>query len=267
MVKMVVAYDGTDFSGFAAQRVSPRCAPSAACSAQAIGKVLRHDVRAHLRGPHRRGRARVGPGRELRVGARARRVAAPVGGQLDARSRGGRAVVRDRRARLRRPARRAVAALPLHDPQPAGARPVPRSLRVVGPRTARPARAAARGRSVRRRARLRVVLPQGPGRIVDSRGACSIRAGTTRATACCATRSARRRSAGRWCARSSARSWRSARASAGPGEMLAVLRAADRDTRGAARPAAWPVPLGGRLLVVTRPGACCPSSSARSRAA
>ena len=129
---MVVAYDGTDFSGFAASPASRACAPSAACSAQAIGKVLRHDVRAHVRGPHRRGRARVGSGRELRVGARARPVAAAVGGQLDARSGGSRAVVRARRSRLRRAPRRAVAALPLHDPQSAGARSVPRSLRRGG---------------------------------------------------------------------------------------------------------------------------------------
>ena len=65
--------------------------------------------------------------------------------------------------------RRAVAAVPLHDRQPAGARPVPRPVRLVGARTARPARAAVGRRPVRRRARLRVVLPQGTRRIVDSR--------------------------------------------------------------------------------------------------
>ena len=59
-----------------------------------------------MRGADRRGRARVGSGRELRVGARPRRVAAAVGGELDARARGGRAVVRDRRARVRRASRR-----------------------------------------------------------------------------------------------------------------------------------------------------------------
>ena len=41
---MVVAYDGTDFSGFAVQRASPTCVPSAACSARRSRKVLRHDV-------------------------------------------------------------------------------------------------------------------------------------------------------------------------------------------------------------------------------
>ena len=91
---MVVAYDGTDFNGFApadptrrahrGRRARPR---------DRQGAAPRRG--AHVRGSHRRGRARVGSGRELRVGARARRVAAAVGGQLDARARSGRAFVRD----------------------------------------------------------------------------------------------------------------------------------------------------------------------------
>ena len=67
--------------------------------------------------------------------------------------------------------------VPLHDREPAGARPVPRPVRVVGARAARPARAAARRRPVPRRARLRVVLPQGPARARRRCGACSSRAG------------------------------------------------------------------------------------------
>jgi tRNA pseudouridine38-40 synthase len=44
IVKMVVAYDGTDFSGFAVQRGQPAVRTVAGVLAQAIGKVLRHDV-------------------------------------------------------------------------------------------------------------------------------------------------------------------------------------------------------------------------------
>src|SRR5258708_4861195 len=44
MVKMVVAYDGTDFSGFAAQPGQPAVRTVGGVLAQAVGKVLRHDV-------------------------------------------------------------------------------------------------------------------------------------------------------------------------------------------------------------------------------
>ena len=44
VVKMVVAYDGTDFSGFAAQPGQPAVRTVGGVLAQAIGKVLRHDV-------------------------------------------------------------------------------------------------------------------------------------------------------------------------------------------------------------------------------
>jgi tRNA pseudouridine38-40 synthase len=43
-VKMVVAYDGTDFSGFAAQSNQPGVRTVGGLLAGAIGKVLRHDV-------------------------------------------------------------------------------------------------------------------------------------------------------------------------------------------------------------------------------
>jgi tRNA pseudouridine38-40 synthase len=43
-VKMVVAYDGTDFSGFAAQSGQPGVRTVGGVLAQSIGKVLRHDV-------------------------------------------------------------------------------------------------------------------------------------------------------------------------------------------------------------------------------
>src|SRR6476620_5547174 len=44
VVKMVVAYDGTDFSGFAAQSGQPAVRTVGGVLAQAVGKVLRHDV-------------------------------------------------------------------------------------------------------------------------------------------------------------------------------------------------------------------------------
>jgi len=43
-VKMVVAYDGTDFSGFAHQPNQPHVRTVGGVLAQAIGKILRHDV-------------------------------------------------------------------------------------------------------------------------------------------------------------------------------------------------------------------------------
>ena len=43
-VKMVVAYDGTDFSGFAVQPGQPHVRTVGGVLAQALGKVLRHDV-------------------------------------------------------------------------------------------------------------------------------------------------------------------------------------------------------------------------------
>ena len=43
-VKLVVAYDGTDFSGFAAQPNQPAVRTVGGALAAAIGKVLRHDV-------------------------------------------------------------------------------------------------------------------------------------------------------------------------------------------------------------------------------
>src|SRR5437868_7889974 len=44
MVKMVVAYDGTDFSGFAAQPNQPGVRTVGGVLAEAVAKVLRHDV-------------------------------------------------------------------------------------------------------------------------------------------------------------------------------------------------------------------------------
>ena len=158
----------------------------------------------HVRGPNRRGRARVGSGRELRVGARPRRVAAPVGGQLDARPRGGRAVVRDRRARLRRGTARSGARTATRSST--GRFPIRSAIASSGGCPSRSTcarcgwpriRSSASTTSRRSAARARGIVADAP---------CWIRGGTTKATACCATRSAPARSAGRWCAPSSARS-------------------------------------------------------------
>src|SRR5207253_6237743 len=43
-VKLVVAYDGTDFSGFARQPGQPGVRTVGGVLAQAIGKILRHDI-------------------------------------------------------------------------------------------------------------------------------------------------------------------------------------------------------------------------------
>ena len=80
--------------------------------------------------------------------------------------------------------------LPLHGGEPARPRPVPRPVRLVGARAARPARAAPRRRPVRGRARLRRLLPPGPRGLDDGAPRAATPTGTTSATACCATRSA-----------------------------------------------------------------------------
>ena len=83
-----------------------------------------------------------------------------------------------------------VADLPLHDLEPAGARPVSRSLHVVGARAARPARAATRRPT---RSSASTTSPRSVARVRKARrrrAGCSSRGGSTRATACCATRSA-----------------------------------------------------------------------------
>jgi tRNA pseudouridine38-40 synthase len=49
-VKLVVAYDGTDFSGFAAQPGQPGVRTVGGVLAHAIGKVLRHDVQLSCAG-------------------------------------------------------------------------------------------------------------------------------------------------------------------------------------------------------------------------
>jgi len=50
LVKLVVAYDGTDFSGFADQPNQPHVRTVGGVLAQAIGKILRHDVQLSCAG-------------------------------------------------------------------------------------------------------------------------------------------------------------------------------------------------------------------------
>ncbi len=120
-----------------------------------------------MRGPDRRGCALLGPGRELPVGTGARPTPTPGGDHVDARAGGGDPLGRARESAVRCPALGPVAQLPLHDPQPVRAGSVPRPFHVVGPGVTRPPGAALGGRSLRRGARLRVVLPQGPTGVFD----------------------------------------------------------------------------------------------------
>ena len=142
-----------------------------------------------------------------------------------------------------------VAALPLHDPQPAGARSVPRPVRVVGARAARSARAAAR-------------------RPIRSSASTTSRRSAARARR--ARRLTRRVLESRWVdegdgvlryeIRANAFCWQMVRSivgtlvEVGAGQAparatcMAILRAARPRRGGPARPAARPVPLGSRLL-------------------
>ena len=93
----------------------------ARCAAT-IERVLRHPVELTCAGPHRRRRARLGPGRHLRRDAEpsARPRGAPSLGQQAVRP-GDRGARRSswRRRRLRRPLLGHVPPLPLHGPEPA----------------------------------------------------------------------------------------------------------------------------------------------------
>ena len=85
VLKLLVAYDGTDFHGFAAQ---PEQRTVAGVLGDALAKVLRTpEARPHVRGSHRRRRARVGPGRRSVVagagsGIDVDRVARSLNGML-----------------------------------------------------------------------------------------------------------------------------------------------------------------------------------------
>ena len=133
-MKLVVAYDGTDFSGFAAQPGQPGVRTVGGVLAQAIGKVLRHDVQLACAGRtdagvHAWGQVASFPSEP---GLDPWRLQAAVTSML-----GPEVVIRsaelvDPQFDARHSAR--VAHVPLHDPQPARARSVPRSLHVVDTR-------------------------------------------------------------------------------------------------------------------------------------
>ena len=192
--------------------------------------------RAVLRGPHRRRCARVGLGRGVRRGPRARPLAPPGITQRDARAGGGRPRSGPRRPRFRRATLGALASVSLHRREPGRAGSVSRPLRVVGPGAARPVGVAARGRPVRRRARLHRVLSQA-SRGLDPRPAgARVAVGSTSAKACSATRSGPPRSAGRWCVRSRACSSTSAAATAGPVTSCGSCSRRDRGAAGQVAP-------------------------------
>ena len=192
----------------------------------ALGPVLRRDdARAHVRRSHRRRRARVGPG-GVAAGRRRATSTSSESRTRSTRQLGPEVVVRDAAlvdARVRRPPRRQVAHVPLHDRQPARR-----------PTRSWPApRGGCRSRSTSRCC-VSAPIPflgehdfatfcrkRSPADDDDAPRA-RLDAGTTSATACCATTSPPPRSAGRWCARSSARSSTSASGKIRPGEILGI---------------------------------------------
>ena len=203
-----------------------------------------------MRGAHRRGRARVGPGRELRRAPRARSRAAAGVAQRDARARDRRARRGARARRVRRRRRRDVAAATATrsstGPCPTRSSPASRG----GSRAARPAR---RCGSPPTRSSASTTSRRSAGK-ADRRaaprpsGGCSSRAGSTSATGVLryevrgervllADGAVDRRHAGRG----------RARASAGPATCWRSCAAEDRAAAGR-----WPrrgsLPLGSRLL-------------------
>ena len=147
---MVVAYDGTDFSGFAAQPNQPHVRTVGGVLGSAIGKVLRHPVDLACAGRtdagvHAWGQVVSFP---AQPGLDPWKLASAVTSML-----GPEVVVRS--CELVDPGfdarhSRIVAEVPLHDRQPAGTGSVPRPVHVVDPRAARHARVVARRRPVRR---------------------------------------------------------------------------------------------------------------------
>ena len=230
-VKRGVGYDGTDFSGFAAQPNQPHVRTIGGVLGSAIGKVLRHDVELTCSGRtdagvHAWGQVvsfRTQPGLDPWKLAAAVTCSGPrwwcvrasssipsstrgtprSGGGIDARSSTGRCRIRSAIGSRGGSRNRSSYALRLAaDP-------------FVGDHDF--ASFCRKGRRDRRRC-----------------APCSSRPGSTRATVCCATRSAPR-SAGRWCAIVGTL----VEVGVGkrrPGEMLGIIAARDRGAAGQLAP-------------------------------
>ena len=237
---MVVAYDGTDFSRLRrtaqpAARADGRRRAGRARSARCCGI----DGRPRLRGPHRRGRARVGPGRVAsprEPGLDPWKLAA--GGQRRCsarRSSCGRASsstpdsTRGTR-RVWRKYRYTIVNRPVPDPfrdRFTWWVPEPLDLRVrCGWPPTRSSASTTSRRSAARAARAR----RRCARVQES----SLGRRRRRRAALRDPRASR--SAGRWCAPSSARSSRSASGKRRPGEMLGLIAARDRAVAGQLAP-------------------------------
>ncbi len=156
-VRLLVAYDGSAFHGFALNRDVPTVAGALG---GAISRVLGHEVVLTAAGRTDTGVHAWGqvvsfdaPADGLDL-ARLQRSVNGLCGPVDRGARGG-----GGRARLRRPLLGPLAPLPLHGPERGRSRPLPRGDDVARRGAARPAGPPAGLRSAHRRARLLVVLP------------------------------------------------------------------------------------------------------------
>ena len=268
---MTVAYDGSRFRGFAANR-DVRHRRRARWPRRSSGSLGR-PVELTLRRAHRRRRARLGSGGQLRRPTPTGSTSAELapGGQQAVRPRDRGARRRGRPTPTSTPASRRGPSLPLHDAQPARARSVPRRTTAwhVEPPLDLP-RAAARLRPAHRRARLLVVLPPPKVRPTSGRprscGGCSTPAGTTLGDGVLRFEI----EANAFC-HQMVRSLVGTLVDVGlgrrrPGEVTGILRAARPPGRRPAGAAPRPVPVGGPLrateLAMAGPGRACGSGTA-----
>ena len=248
-LRLVVSYDGTELPRLRRATRHPHGRGHARRSPGEGAARSDRGSRPHVCGAHRRRRARVRAGRQRRRAARRRRR-----WPCDARSTGCSAPRSSpapidwmpadfdaRRSARWRTYRYTIVNARVPDPFLA-------RVCVVGSRAARPLAAAPRRRPVRRRARLRRVLPQGSARLDDRPARARValdRDDDRRSNRRARVRGDRRaRSAGRWSAPSSARSSRPGAGRRRPGDLLRVLRSAGPRPGRADRAAAGPVPLG-----------------------
>ena len=245
-VRMLVAYDGSGFHGFAAQP-----------GQRTVAGVLGGGDRARSPATRRTSPAPVAPtaactrgGRSCRSTCRRSRrprVAPAVPGEA-VRARDRRARGRRGGSRLRRPLLGDGPHLPLHGAQPRRARSVPGDHVVARAGAARPRAAHAGVRPVPRRARLQRVLPApqgGAGRGAGVAGAAGAagRLDRPRRRSCSASRSRPTRSATRWSARSSAPSSRPVTRRSKAGDIRAILRGRRPGRRRPDRAAGGPLPV------------------------